>query len=70
MQYEGWVLIGEVAKLVPISDDRIVSIHTAASGGLSVVIKGAQEESVQLLAAKLDGSIQAASAVVGVDGSA
>lgn len=58
---QGWVLLGEASKLVPISEDRISLLtgQSAPGGGLSVNIVGAARKKVELLAAKGSGKIMA-----------
>jgi hypothetical protein len=69
---QGWVLLGEASKLVPISEDRITASATTA-GGLSVQVVGAPQEEVEMLAAhiaKPGGKLKAFAATVGNDGTA
>ena len=69
---QGWVLLGEVSKLVPISEDRITASATTA-GGLSVQVVGAPQEEVEMLAAHIatpGGKLKAFAATVGNDGTA
>ena len=69
---QGWVLLGEVSKLVPISEDRIASSATTV-GGLILQVVGAPEEKVEMLAAntlKRDGKLEAFAATIGNDGTA
>ena len=68
----GWVLLGEVSKLVPISEDRISQSVTTASG-LSLHVLGAPQEKVEMLAvniAKSGARLKAFATTVGNDGTA
>jgi hypothetical protein len=64
---QGWVLLGEVSKLVPISADRIGAM-SANPRGLEVNIVGAIGERVEMLCAKRGGKIKSLSGVVGSTG--
>ena len=69
----GWVLLGEADKFVPISNQRIASVTAMASGGFSLSLKGAVGEKVTMGAAKIKGGAQAplhAEATIGADGTA
>ena len=65
---QGWVLLGEAAKLVPVSEDRIVSVSPAPGSGLSVAVVGAVGETVALLGGRLGGAIGSFAATVGPGG--
>ena len=67
-----WVLLGEVSKLVPISEDRIAESATTASG-LSLQVVGAAQEKVEMLAANIakpGGKLKTFATTVGNDGTA
>jgi hypothetical protein len=64
-----WVLLGEVAKIVPVSENRIVSV-TDVGNGLAVAIVGAVGEVVELLCGRQTGTIGSFSATIGSDGTA
>ena len=64
---QGWVLLGEVGKFVPISPDRISSVTTTPQG-MVVRVVGAVGERVEILCTKTGGTIEALSAVVGSTG--
>ena len=69
---QGWVLLGEVSKLVPISEDRIAESATTASG-LSLQVVGAAQEKVEMLAANIakpGGKLKTFATTVGNDGTA
>ena len=66
-QHGGWVLLGEVSKLVPISADRIASVATTPQG-MVIHIVGAGGERVEMLCAKTGGTIEDLLVVVGSTG--
>eukprot|EP01052_Picozoa_sp_SAG31_P059458 SAG31_NODE_18755_length_624_cov_0.615238_1_plen_59_part_00 len=47
-QHGGWVLLGEVSKLVPISADRIASVATTPQG-METFFVGAGGEGMYML---------------------
>lgn len=49
MLSNGWVLLGEVNKFVPISNQRIVSL-TESTDGIAVTVTGAAHETVAFAA--------------------
>jgi hypothetical protein len=44
--HNGWILLGEITKLMPISNVRISSVEITASG-ITIAIKGAPSETVE-----------------------
>ena len=75
VQSNGWILTGEVGKIVPVSNARISSVEAMAAGGLKVGLKGAAGEVVAMGGAKVDGAGQPQSPVystvtIGPDGTA
>ena len=69
----GWVLLGEADKFVPISNQRIASVTATANGGFSLSLKGAVGEKVTMGAAEVKGGAKApvyAEATIGADGTA
>jgi hypothetical protein len=69
----GWVLLGEADKFVPVSNQRIASVTAMASGGFTLSLKGAAGEKVTMGAAEVRGGAKApvyAEAMIGVDGTA
>lgn len=67
----GWVLLGEADKFVPISNQRIASVTATSSGGFSLSLKGAVGEKVVMGAADIKGGAKApvyAEATIGADG--
>ena len=50
----GWALLGETGKFVPVSQQRIASVAVVASGGFDVAVKGKAGERVELGAVDVD----------------
>ena len=68
----GWALLGESDKFVPVSNQRIASVTAAVSGGFTVQLKGAASETVTMGAVDTKGSKAPvyATATIGQDGTA
>lgn len=68
----GWVLTGETSKMLPISSARIASITVVTSGGFTVSLKGAANETVTMGAVDVEGGKAPvyATATIGADGTA
>jgi hypothetical protein len=68
----GWALLGETDKFVPVSNQRIASVTAAASGGFILNLKGAAGETVTMGAADVSGKKTPvyAQATIGADGTA
>jgi hypothetical protein len=49
----GWVLLGEVGKIVPVAAARVSSV-TSTSTGVSVSVVGSEKETVEMLFAAVD----------------
>lgn len=70
---QGWVLLGEVSKLVPISEDRIAASSATKVAGLSFQVVGAPQEKVEMLAANIavpGGKLKSFATTIGNDGTA
>jgi hypothetical protein len=66
----GWVLLGEVGKFVPISNQRIASIKVSDSGGFGVGLKGAPRDQVTMGAVKMGSAPIYSMGAIGTDGTA
>ena len=68
----GWVLLGEVDKFIPVSNQRISAVHVIPSGGFSLALRGAPGEAVTMGAAKVaaGGAVSYKTATIGSDGTA
>lgn len=68
----GWVLLGEADKFVPVSNQRIASVAVTTAGGFSIALKGAAGEVVTMGAADVTAGKAPvyAQATIGADGTA
>jgi len=68
----GWVLTGEVGKLIPISNQRVASIRVLSLGGFMISVKGKAGEAVTFgaVAPAKGGAVNYATATIGSSGTA
>ena len=68
----GWSLVGEVGKFMPVSNQRLASVSAVASGGFTLELKGAAGEAVTMGAVDVKSGKAPvyAEATIGADGTA
>lgn len=69
---DGWALLGELEKIVPVSPQRVAAIDTTcgAEFGMEVSLVGAPGEAVELTFLSPDKVLTPVSATIGADGMA